>query len=154
RSSDLFQLKLLLLIAEALLALEPPRIDRHRLPGAQSEIGRQQPATDFVVTLLAVQHQLQLIALRLVIDDLAQLETLPDLQRVIPQLAAIAAYLDTGIAFDADDIAKALLVEIRQQGDSLKATVGDNHDLPVLRQTAAQGGNKLHFKGVLLGFEL
>lgn len=148
-----FQFELLLLIAEALLTPEPPPIDRHRLPSPQSQIRRQQPATDFVVARLAIQHHLQRIALRLVIDDLTQLETLPDLQPILAQLAAKAANLKAGMAFDTDDIAKSLLVQVLQQGDWLKPTVGDNDGFPVSRQAAPEGGKKLHFKGVLLGFE-
>src|SRR5437764_9127293 len=102
------------MITETLLTPEAPRIDRHYLPGRQTEIGRQQPATSFAVTLLAVHHHLQRMPLRLVIDHLAQLETLPDLQPVITQLAAIAADFHKRIHLDADELGESVLVDVLQ----------------------------------------
>jgi site-specific DNA recombinase len=133
---------------------EPPRINRHCLFGGQAQIGRQHPATDFAVALLAVHHHLQFIALPLVIGHLAHLETLPNLQSILAQFAAVSADLNAGIAFEPDDIGEALSVEILQEGDALKASIRDDDDLPGLRQATAQSGNKLHFNGILLGFEL
>src|SRR6185295_1707924 len=107
-----FQIEFLLLIAEALFTPKAPCIDRHRLPGGQSQIGRQQPTTDFAVALFTVEYQLQDITLRLMINDLAQLKALPNLQWVLPQFATVSAGFDAGVAFDADDITQALGIEI------------------------------------------